>query len=210
MRSPTTSLDSTTPAPRSARALVALSAFLLIGGLAVACGPADPVEELESTRARYSAEVASFSVDQTPARQAFTPPAAGEAEGETEDAAAGETPPAEAGAEAGEDGAAPAVEEVPLTQDVILDLLVRFQGREPLEGITLDITHADADEQVKGTYRAWIDVSDVPRGPPAQKVHRLEDVPYEAGDGFHAEVRTPIPESERSAYREFEGIGEGD
>lgn len=205
------------PFPRSDRsespgALVALGLLLLGAGLFAACAPSDPVAEVEEARTRYSAEVASFSVDQRPREGALEPPPAGdEATGEAE---AGETaaPPVASEAEAGDEAAGEATEPaepVEVRQDVLLDILLRFDGHDPLPGVTLDITHADADDREKGVYRAYIDTTGVHRGPPAQIVHRLEDVPYVEGDGFHAEVRSPVPAGERDLYRELAEAGEG-
>lgn len=43
-----------------------------------------------------------------------------------------------------------------------------------------------------------------------QFTHILEDMAYEEGDGFFAEIRNPIPVEERSEYREFAKIsGDG-
>ncbi len=40
-----------------------------------------------------------------------------------------------------------------------------------------------------------------------QYTHVLEDVPYEEGDGFFAEIRHPVPAEERHLYREFSTAG---
>jgi hypothetical protein len=192
-------------AGRAGRAgLALLVPFLVLGaGFFGACGPSDPAQEVEDARSRYSVEVPSFSVDQTPAAgDVFTPPPEGE-EGEATEAGV-------AGEGAAEDaGAMEPAEPVEVSQDVILDLLVRWNGRDPLPGITVDITHADADGNEKAVYRAYLETSDVHRGPPTQMVHRLEDVDYVEGDGFHAEVRSPVPAGERGEYREFSEGGEG-
>lgn len=190
-------------------ACAALGVLFLAAGVLGACGPSDPTAEIEEARSRYSAEVLSFSVDQRPETPPVEPAAV--TDGEV-DAAAGEA--AEDTDEAADPEAATAeptepTEPVDVRQDVLLDIVLRFDGHDPLDGLTLDITHAGSDDQTKGTYRAYIDTSDVHRGPPVQLVHRLEDVPYEEGDGFHAEVRSPVPAAERDQYREFSETGEG-
>lgn len=188
-------------------ACAALGVLFLAAGVLGACGPSDPTAEIEDARSRYSAQVVSFSVDQRPETPPVEPPAA--VTGGEVDAAAGEA--AEDTGEPADPEAATAepTEPVAVRQDVLLDIVLRFNGHDPLDGLTLDITHADADDQAKGTYRAYIDTSDVHRGPPVQIVHRLEDVPYVEGDGFHAEVRSPVPAAERDQYREFSETGEG-
>lgn len=206
MRSPVKLLDVRSDPSARPGALSALGVLLLAAGLLGACGPSDPTAEIEDARSRYSAEVVSFSVDQRPETPPVEPPAA-VAEGEI-DAAAGETAEGAEAAATGAD-AAESVEPVDVRQDVLLDIVLRFDGQDPLPGLTLDVTHAGADGQEKGTYRAYIDTSEVHRGPPAQLVHRLEDVPYEEGDGFHAEVRSPVPAAERDQYRELSEPGEG-
>lgn len=206
MRSPVQLFAARFDRPGRPKALATLAALLLAAGAIGACGPSDPTAEIEDARSRYSAEVVSFSVDQRPESPPVEPP--------TGDDAAGDAADAEGEAEVGSDEAAleetmEPTEPIDVRQDVLLDILLRFDGQDALDGLTLDITHVDPDKQEKGAYKAYIDVSDVHRGPPAQIVHRLEDVPYEEGDGFHAEVRSPVPAAERDQYREFAETGEG-
>ncbi len=211
MRSPVKLIDARSDLSRSPRALVTLGLLLLGAGLLAACGPSDPTAEVEEARARYSAEVVSFSVDQRPESPPVEPPAA-VTDGDI-DAEAGETAEGADEAAATEAGAvepAEPTEPVDVRQDVLLDIVLRFDGHDPLPGLTLDITHAGADDREKGVYRAYIDTTEVYRGPPVQIVHRLEDVPYEEGDGFHAEVRSPVPAGERDLYRELAESGEGE
>ena len=53
------------------------------------------------------------------------------------------------------------------------------------------------------TWRLSFDTSTVKKANVTQYTHVLEDVLYEEGDGFFAEVRHPVPVEERSEYREF-------
>lgn len=207
MRSPVKLFDRRPDLSARPGACAALGVLLLAGGLLGACGPSDPTAEIEDARSRYSAEVVSFSVDQRPQASPAEPPAA--VTGGEVDAGAGEAEQGADEAAAPEAAAAEPVEPVEVRQDVLLDIVLRFDGHDPLPGLTLDITHAGADDREKGTYKAYIDTSDVYRGPPVQVVHRLEDVPYEEGDGFHAEVRSAVPAAERDQYREFSESGEG-
>ncbi len=211
-----------TPKPYDARTpfattLALLATLALSAGLLAACAPGDPAEEIEEARSRYSAELASFAVDQRPAAGAFeVPPAMDGDEGmEGEDAEAAEGEAADdamdADAAVGDDmeGDEMTAEHVDLTQDVILDILLSYDGHDALPGVTVDVTHIGPSEEEKGVYKVYLDTSDVHRGPPSQMSHRLEDVPYEEDDGFHVEVRSPIPAAERSEYQEFSETGEG-
>jgi hypothetical protein len=87
-------------------------------------------------------------------------------------------------------------------QQVVLDVLVGWRGGDPLPGLTVDVSMADPTGKEKEHRRAWLDVSKVDQGG-AQMSVVLDDVPYQAGDGFYVEVRTPVPAAERANYREF-------
>jgi hypothetical protein len=114
-----------------------------------------------------------------------------------------------AGDSLGETAEAEAPVEVPLRQDVILDILVSREGHEALPGITVDVTQADSRDNEKASWKVYLDTSDLSRGPGVQMVHRLEDVDFEEGDGFFVEVRHPIPAAERGEYRELREPAEG-
>lgn len=88
-------------------------------------------------------------------------------------------------------------------QEILLDVLVSFDGREPLEGITLDLSMADGAGREKARRALWTDVSGLERGGSRQLTLVVDDLPYQAGDGFWIEVRSPVPEAERSGYREL-------
>ena len=87
-------------------------------------------------------------------------------------------------------------------QQVVLDLMVGWQGGDPLPGLTADVSIADTSGKEKDHRRAWLDVTRVDQGG-AQLSIVLDDVPYQAGDGFYVEVRSPVPAAERGEYREF-------
>jgi len=85
---------------------------------------------------------------------------------------------------------------------VILDVLVRFDGKQPLPGLTLDVSIADAGGKERERRRVWIET--VGAGPGGVQLSvPLEDVEYRPGDGFWVEVRSAIPAAERGDYREF-------
>lgn len=179
------------------KSILALFTICVAGLLAVGCAsePEDPAEQVSEIRSDYSAELNSFVVHQVP-QPAMEAPA--EEGGET----------AEAG-DGAEEAAAEEPAEVPLRQDVLLDVLVALEGRDSLPGLTVDVTQVDAQENEKATWRVYLDVSDVHRGPGTQISHRLEDVDFEEGDGFHVAVRHPVPPEERGEYREFQEPTEG-
>jgi len=91
----------------------------------------------------------------------------------------------------------------PGKQEILLDVLIAFDGREPLEGITLDLSMADGAGREKARRALWADVSGLERGGSRQLTLVVDGLPYQAGDGFWIEVRSPVPESERGSYREL-------
>lgn len=88
-------------------------------------------------------------------------------------------------------------------QEIVLDVLVRWDGTKPLDGVTIDLSVADAAGREKAVRHLWVDTAGLGKGPGKQVTLTLTDLPYQAGDGFFVEVRAPIPAAERSAYREF-------
>lgn len=166
---------------------------LLVAG---ACGPPQsPEERVAELRSQYDAVLNGFVVNQQPVEEAMAEEMPMEMEGEE----AAEP----AMAEEGEEMMAEA-EPMPLLQEVLLDILVSTTSRDTLPGLTVDITQVDADENVKQTWRVYLDTSTVHRGPGTQITHRLEGVEYQEGDGFNVEVRHPVPPAERGEYQEFQ------
>ncbi|HEX6198626.1 MAG TPA: hypothetical protein VF150_00035, partial [Thermoanaerobaculia bacterium] len=168
--------------------------------LACASEPEDPEERVSEIRSRYSARLNGFVVHQVPEVPAEPP---------LEVPAEGAEPVADDQAEGAEAEGVEVLQEVPVTQAVTLDILVSRDGRNTLPSLTLDITQVDAQERDKASWKAYLDVADVQRGPGTQVSYRLEDVEYEEGDGFHVEVRHPVPAAERGEYREFQEYTEG-
>lgn len=178
---------------------------LLFALCLAACGgaPESPADQLEEIRSRYAAELNGFAVHQVPVA------AEGEEPMMPEGAPTGVVE--EAAEEVAGEEAMPTAEPVAVRQDVILDILLSRESREALPGITVDIEHVgpEPERAVKATHRAYLDTSDVLRGAGTQVVYRLEDVDYQEGDGFHVEIRHPIPAGERGEYREFQEFGGG-
>lgn len=171
--------------------VLSMTLVLLVAG---ACGPPkSPEEKVAEMRAKYDAMLNGFVVEQAPVEE----PMAAEMSEEmaTEAAEPAMADEGEAMAEA---------EPVPLLQDVILDILVSTTSRETLSGLTVDITQVDGNQDVKQTWRVYLDTSAVHRGPGTQITHRLEGVDYQEGDGFNVEVRHPVPPEERGDYQELQ------
>ena len=176
--------------------------------LVLGCAPKSPEERVAELRSFYSARPVGFIVDARP--EPFDPMAVEETvDGE---AAAGDRA-AEAGGAAGEDadgeGLAEDMKPVEVRQDILIDILLRHNSRERLDGITLDISMVDGAKVEKGHWRKWVDTADLPRATGTQFTHLLEDVDYFEGDGFTVEVRHPIPVEERGDYREFSAATSG-
>lgn len=187
------------------RICIALASIALLALVAVACGkPMSPEEKVSDLRSKYAAELNGFVVHSVPV------------EGMESSDMAGEAPDQDAGAmsdqssaEAPDGMAAGASDEaaVPTRQDAILDILVSTTSKEHLPGLTVDIEQVDAQKNPKGHWRAYLDTSDVLRGPGTQISYTVEGVNYVDGDGFSVEVRHPVPPAERSEYKEFQESG---
>lgn len=165
--------------------------------LAGACSQPTPEERVAEMRANYEATLQNFVVREEPMPGA---------EPLAEDAGAVENGEAEAAAEedaAGAEGEDGFEELVPVQQNIVLDILIRNENKENLPGLTLDVEQVDSGKQAKQHWHVWVDTSTIGRGPGTSITHTLEDVDYEAGDGFNVSVRAPVPPGERGDYREF-------
>lgn len=197
------------------RSLVVIAAAVVVLATA-ACQELPPEERISQIRSKYEATLNGFVVQQEPIEPMEGEMVEGEGMegGEAAAGEAAEAEPAEPTAAGAEEVAAegeseaeePAAEPVPLRQDVLLDIVIRHDSAEKLDGVTVDITIADGDVELE-TWRVWFDTSDLEKGPGIQYTHTLEDVAYQEGYGFHAEIRHPVPPSERHLYEEFETAG---
>ena len=168
---------------------IVCAAVLFLGLALTACGPSSPAEKTAQTRSLYKARLNGFVVEEEPIIEAPI----GEIEVPAEEVEAVE--------ETLEEQAD--FEPVAISQRVLLDILIQHDSNEKLPGVTVDISMAAADGQEKDHWRVWFDTSDIEKANVTQFTHILEDVSYEEGDGFFAEVRQGIPEEERSEYKEF-------
>ena len=170
-------------------ALCACLALVAVFG----CKQLTPEEELVQARSRYEATLNNFIVTQVPL-VVETPEEeldeAGEG-GEAADAAETET----------EDGdEAPA--EVPVRQDVTVDVTIRHESDNELDGITVDFYMSDGSQEI-ANWKVWFDTAAVRANTPGvQFSHTFEDVDYQEGFGFAAEIRSPVEVAQRWDYRE--------
>lgn len=98
-------------------------------------------------------------------------------------------------------------ESAPRSTDVILDLLVRFSGQEPLPGITVEIVQANASGEEKNTSLHWVDTRGVSNSEGLHIPISLEVDDYEDGDAFSVEWSAFVPPEVRGEYREFSEPG---
>ncbi len=162
-------------------------AVLLATVVLPACAPKTPEERAAQLRSFYKARLNGFIVQEEPVEAATEMDELEMADQEVIGEAEGAKP----------------IEMAPVEQKILLDILIQHRSHEKLAGVTVDISMVGPDEQEKGHWRVWFDTSNIAQATPTQFTHILEGVPYEEGDGFHAEVRHPVPPEERSDYREF-------
>lgn len=187
----------------------ALALVVMLAAALTACKQLSHAERVAKLRDRYEATLNGFAVRETPvAVDVETVSPEGE-EATAADEAVEETVAAETGAMdvTDEEGEMAEPAEPEMRHDVILDIVVRHDADEPLPGITLDVSHADASGTEKAHHRIWVDTSDLVKGDSLQVNHTLEDVDYTEGDGFYVEVRKPVPPSEQGEYAEFSNGG---
>lgn len=135
-------------------------------------------------------------------------------------AAKEQAPPAAAVEELDEEGAAEALEPpaeaaeltAPTTvvADVQLSILVTNNGGD-LEQLTVEISHVDANDREKATYRRTLDVAQIVRGLTSDVTVVLPDVELGARQGegtaypdkFAVSVRSEVPAADRHEYPEL-------
>lgn len=172
-----------------------------------ACEPKTPEEQVAAARAQYSVKLESFTVEEPQPE----PPAVEEAlilEGDIiMAAAAAVAEEAGEGMEEAEEVLEEAVETGPRQVDVILHMLLGFNGDEALPGITVEVTQADPFGKEKEPTLHWIETAGMTKSDVKQVDLRLEGVEYEDGDAFSVLLREVVPAADRSRYREFAEAG---
>jgi hypothetical protein len=91
----------------------------------------------------------------------------------------------------------------PQPTSILFDVLLSFDGRKPLPGLTLDIVHKDPFDKIKDTRRHFIETANLVKGDVLQQDFVLNDFNFEEGDQFAIEIRSPIAAEEQGEYREF-------
>ncbi|MDY7093157.1 MAG: hypothetical protein SX243_09320 [Acidobacteriota bacterium] len=193
---------------KTPKLLVALAAVLLLGSL-VACQPQSPAERIDELRAGYEVEVNPSGFSATPNYPEPPPMEEGE-EGADEEMAADDEMAADEmaademgdGEMAGEGDMAQEQME-PESYDVVLDLLIKNGNRDDsLQELTVDLIHADSNQNERGRLQVVFDTSNVLPGASSQFSQELKGIPYEEGDMFTAEIRQ-VPAEERGDYPEY-------
>lgn len=187
----------------SSLVLVALLVVLMLP--LIACGPSTPEGKVAKARASYTVEINSWNPKKEEPPMADPEVVAGEAmPGEAEAVAIAEEAAAVVEGEAGEVEEEMAEEIIagPQTTNILFDLVIYFRGDKSLPGITIDITHASAGQEEKSTYRHYVETSGIINGETRQHAFLMEDVPFEDGDVFSANIVSGIPQ-DLSLYREF-------
>ena len=124
--------------------VVTLSLGLL---MLVACAEKSPEQRVAQARARYEATLNGFVVQQQPVASAEVPPV----EGEPSEAEGGASQEGMTDVEgSGETAEAP----VDLSQNVLLDIVIRHDSFDKLDGITVDITMAEGERELQ-VWRVW-------------------------------------------------------
>lgn len=192
----------------------------LLAAVFAGCTAEMDAEDVADARRNYHVELQNFIVldEEEPAggMEMDTGSETDLGEAGEEVAGAGEAEDAEAGEEG--DVAAVGIDPVPRPErvsvgtggdsEVLLDIVLRHTGATTLEGLTIDITHADAERREKNQWHVWVETTDLTRGGRKQFSHTLTGVDYEPGDGFHVGLRENVPPEEYSEYREFTGLGD--
>ena len=205
--------------PRSTHS-IRLTLFLIVLGLLLAGCPAkSPEDEVAANRARYTVRLENF-FPQAPMEEEtmMEEGAEGEAaEGEpmAEEAAAEAT--AEAAAAEGEAAEGEATEDeimedpadaAPASTSIVFDFYVVYDGSDPLPGITLDFSHADASGTEKASWRHFIEVPGMAKGEARQATVTLDVENYAEGDLFSAQLDEYVAPEDQAEYPEFASAGQ--
>ena len=206
--------------PRSTHS-IRLTLFLIVLAILLAGCPAkSPEDEVAANRARYTVRLENF-FPQAPMEEEtmmeegaegeaaegepMAEEAAAEAAAAEGEAAEGEA--AEGEAAEGEATEAP-VEAAPATTPIVFDFYVVYDGSDPLPGITLDFSHADASGTEKAAWRHFIEVPGMAKGEARQATVTLEVENYAEGDLFSAQLNEYVAPEDRAQYQEFSSAGQ--
>ncbi len=183
---------------------VLLFALLMLS--IASCGRTDPGERVAAIRGQYSVSLEGFAVDRPgPAVDRASEPDPSDGVSVSAEASATAEATATAAEASGEEGDAEDEldEPGPRPAEVMLQLLVRFSGEDPLPGVTVEVTQADREGEQQPPTLHWIETAGIGQGELRQVDLALEGVPYEEGDAFSVTLRPNIPAEDRGQYREF-------
>ncbi|MEM1181457.1 MAG: hypothetical protein AAGM22_24145 [Acidobacteriota bacterium] len=197
------------------RAVLTSTFLALLLLLTAGCQEKSPEEKIAEARASYVVELNSWFP-----REPEPEPIAEDAAAEDGEAADGEAADGDGADETeGEDAAgeeAAGEEEVavldvdaagPQTVNLLFDLIVLFEGEEPLPGLTLDVSQADSSGAEKKLWRHYLELPPHVKTETKQVSFETPGVEFEEGDQFSVTLRKVIPPEERGDYREFASAG---
>lgn len=196
------------------RRLPLLALLTLLLGAVIACQPKSPEEKIAAERAAYTVELNSwFPREPEPevTGDAEGEAAEGEAAAEATAVAEGEEAAGEAAPAEGEEGELEVVDvdaAGPRMVNVFFDLIVLFEGDDPLPGLTLDISQADSGGAEKQSFRHYQELPAHIKGETKQVSFELEGIEFAEGDQFSVALRKVVPPEEQGEYREFASAGE--
>lgn len=169
----------------------------------VGCAPKDPIERIAQSRQEYTVKLNQFLVQDPPAPEPAPEPMVDEADGEATDGDAGEEPATDE-TDAGDYSDFEPEPVGPQPKNVLFDLIVGYDGSDPLPGLTVEVSQIDPFQKEKATYRHYLELPNLRTGT-TQTDFVLENIMFEDGDGFSVDLRMVVPEAERGEYREFAG-----
>lgn len=180
--------------------------------LVVACQPQSPEQRVIEARSQYVVELNSWFPQEKPPEPIIEEVTE---DGESgDDATANESADSTDAVEGGDadsemEGEIMMIEPVgPRPVDIFLDLIVRFDGEEPLPGITLDVSQVNAAGEDKNSWRHFLEIPTIIKSETKQVSFTLEDVLFEEGDQFSVVLAKSVDPAERGEYREFAASGE--
>lgn len=211
--------SSSSASRRSARGLAMLAAGLLLAScLLVGCQPSDPVESVLAERNRnYTVELTTWFPKSDPEPAMIDPEvmddALDEAEDELDEAAdemaEGETEDAaeelqEAGDEIADELAEADAMQALETTTIIFDVAVIYQGRSPLDGITVEVEQVDAERNAKESWLEYLATGPMQTGESRQVSFELEGVELEENDTFSVTLLRSVDPGDYDRYPEIE------
>jgi len=191
---------------RSVRLVLSLCLLALLVG----CAQKSPEQRVAEARAKYTVDI-SACVPQAPAEAQAAPD-----EGTTDDDASSADLQTEEGEQAQKEEVTDATEmadeplepPAPAVTTILCDVLVRYDGHDPLPGVTLDLSHVGADGTTKTSFREYVETAGLMRGDTRQVALTLEVPDFHEGDQISLDpIRADIPAAERSEYREYAESG---